>query len=405
MSKGKGERLEAIKAKAIKSIDKPPSIGPDLDLSKFNFTSTPLSNITKDLEVKAPMIGVNLTGGGRSGNYLQVDSSILWESSSSGDVEVMSISKALEAYDWLLDYYWRALDVDMDRFTALSELKSSGGFFIRVKSGVKIELPVQTCLYLKTKGYSQNVHNIIIVEENAELNVITGCASPMIDEGLHIGVSEFYIKSGGKLNYIMAHSWSEGVDVRPRTGVMVEDDASFNYIYININPVNTLQSMPIVHLNGKNSKANLFSVVSASSNGYFDIGGAVYLEGENSRAEIVSKSIAKDEARVVSRGLIVGEGLGVKGHLECRGIILSPKAVIQAIPQLDAKVMDASLSHEAAIGKISEDEIYYLMARGFSGEEAVSLIVRGFMSVDTSYIPSILSRYVKWIVDNVARKL
>lgn len=405
MYRGETGKIKDVKERAKKSIDKPPVLGLDLDISKFKFSSEVHEFISRDLEEKASSIGVDVSGKGRAGNYLQIDSSIVFEESSHSGIEIISISKALETYDWLLDYYWKALDVDMDKFTALSELKGSGGVFIRVKSGVKVELPVQACFYLKSSGFSQNVHNIIIVEENAELNVLTGCASPRINEGLHIGVSEFYVKKGGKLTYTMIHSWSEGIDVRPRTGVVLEDSASFINIYINVNPAKSIQTMPIVYLNGINSRASLISVVLASGNSFFDIGGAAYLKGDRSRAEITSKNIAKDDSKIISRGLIVGEGHECRGHLECRGLLLSAKSIIQAIPQLEARIMDATLSHEAAIGKLSEDEIYYLMAKGFNEDEAISIIIRGFMDIGIPDLPPMLNRYLKLVLDGVSKKL
>ena len=405
MSEGKSKWIEEVREKAKRAIDKPPALGLDLDISKFKSVSKSSESISRDLEEKASEVGVDLSGRGRAGSYLQVDSSILMGSSFHENVEVLPISKALELYDWIPNYYWRALNVDMDKFTALSELKCSGGVFIRVKSGVKVELPVQACFYLKSSGLSQSVHNIIIVEEGAELNVLTGCASPRVGEALHVGVSEFYVKRGGKLTYTMIHSWSEGVDVRPRTGVLLEDDASFTSIYINVNPAKTIQTMPIVHLNGENSRSSLVSIVVASNGSVIDVGGEAHLNGNGSRAEIVSKVIAKDNAKVISRGVIVGEGYNCRGHLECRGMLLSSKAVIRAIPQLDAKNASATLSHEAAIGRFSEDEVYYLMSRGFSEEEAVSIIVRGFMDIGPVDLPPLLSKYVKWVLDNVSRKL
>jgi len=320
-------------------------------------------------------------------------------------VEVMSISKALESYDWLLDYYWKALSVDMDKFTALAEVKRTEGYFIRAKKGVKIDLPIQACLYLKTPRIAQNVHNIIIVEEGAELHVITGCVTPKKAEGLHIGVSEFYVKKGGKLTFTMIHGWTEGVDVRPRTGVILEDDASYTSIYVNLNPVRTFQMMPKVYLEGRNARCYLASIIAASKSSYFDVGGATYLRAENTKAEIVSKAVAKDEAYVATRGIIVGERDGVKGHLECRGMLLSPKSVILAIPELEARARDVELSHEAAVGKIAEEEIYYLMARGFSEEEATSIIIRGFMNVDVKGLPPALALQIKRALDISAKSL
>ncbi|MEM1545859.1 MAG: SufD family Fe-S cluster assembly protein [Candidatus Methanomethylicia archaeon] len=405
MSLNKSRRIEEVKGKAKEALTKPPSIGPDIDVSKFKFESKPLEHVTDDLAQRASIVGVDLNGRGRAGTYIQIDHSPLLEKSMLSDVEVMSIGKALEEYDWLLEYYWNALNVDTDKFTALAELKRNEGFFVRVRRGVKVELPVQTCLYLRTSKLSQNLHNIILVEEDSELHVVTGCASPRVAEGLHVGVSEFYVKNGGKLTYTMVHAWAEDVDVRPRTGVILEDNASFISIYVNLHPVRTLQMMPKIRINGVNSRVSLISVITASGKSYFDVGGEVYIKGDFGRAEIVSKTIAKDNGKAISRGVIIGEGRGVKGHLECRGIMLTPSASIIAIPQLEARSRDVELTHEAAIGKIAEDEIYYLVARGFSEEEATSIILRGFMDIDIKDLPPILVTQIKKTLDIVAKTL
>jgi len=395
-----------LKKKAEEALTKPPAFGPDLDLSKYRYEAEkPKDWLTEDLIERAETVGVDLSERERSGTYLQLDHYSIIEKATAGGVEVMSISKALENYDWLLDYYWKALSVDMDKFTALAEVKRTEGYFIRAKKGVKIDLPIQACLYLKTPRVAQNVHNIIIVEEGAELHVITGCVTPKRAEGLHIGVSEFYVKKGGKLTFTMIHGWTEGVDVRPRTGVMLEDDASYTSIYVNLNPVRTLQMMPKVYLDGRNARCYLASIIAASKSSYFDVGGATYLRAENTKAEIVSKTVAKDEAYVAARGIIVGERDGVKGHLECRGMLLSPKSVILAIPELEARARDVELSHEAAVGKIAEEEIYYLMARGFSKEEATSIIIRGFMNVDVKGLPPALALQIKKALDISAKSL
>jgi Fe-S cluster assembly scaffold protein SufB len=403
---GSSRRTVEVREKAKEALTKPPSIGPDVDVSKLRFESKPLEEyVTDDLAQRAPMVGVDLDGRGRGGTYIQIDHSPLLEKSMLSGVEVMSISKALEKYDWLPEYYWNALDVDTDKFTALAELKRGEGYFIRVGRGVKAELPVQACLYLRTNKLAQNVHNIVLVEEDGELHLVTGCASPRVAEGLHVGVSEFYVKNGGKLTFTMVHAWSEDVDVRPRTGVILGDNAFFTSIYVNLHPVKTLQMMPKIYMNGVNSRVSLISVVTASGGSYFDIGGAAYIKGDFGRAEIVSKTIAKDNGRAIARGLIVGEGRGVKGHLECRGIILTPSASIAAIPQLEAKSRDVELTHEAAIGKIAEEEIYYLVARGFSEEEATSIILRGFMDIDIKDLPPILTTQIKRTLDIVAKTI
>ncbi|MCS7139572.1 MAG: SufD family Fe-S cluster assembly protein [Candidatus Nezhaarchaeota archaeon] len=402
----RAEYLDEIKRKAKEALTKPPKFGPDLDLLKFKFEAEkPRDWLTDDLMERAKTVGIDFSEKERAGTYFQIDHFAILEKAAASGLEVMSTSSALEKYDWLLDYYWRALKVDTDKFTALAEVKGVGGYFMRAKAGAKISFPVQACLYLRTPKVAQGVHNIIIVEEGAELHVITGCTAPKITEGLHVGISEFYVKRGGKLTFTMIHGWTENVDVRPRTAVIVEEDATFTNIYVNLNPVRTFQAMPTVYLNGKNAKTNLTSIIAATGNSHFDVGGAVYLRSEGAKAEVISKTVAKDRAFVIARGIIVSEMNGVKGHLECKGIMLSPTSTILAIPELEARAKDVELSHEAAIGKIAEEEVYYLMTRGFSEEEATSIIIRGFMDVDVKGLPPLLGAQIKKAIDIAAKGL
>jgi len=406
MSSGARARIEQLRKKAEEALSKPPALGPDLDLSKYKYEAEkPKDWFVGDLVERAELVGIDLSERQRVGTYLQLDHFAVIEKATAGGVEVMSISKALETHEWLADYYWKALSVDADKFTALAEVKRTEGYFIRAKKGVKVDFPVQACLFLRTPRVAQNVHNIIIVEDDAELHVVTGCTTPRVAEGLHVGVSEFYVKKGGKLTFTMIHGWAEGVDVRPRTGVILEDGATFTSIYVNLNPVRTLQMMPRVYLEGRDSRCYLASIIAALGKSYFDVGGATYLRAEGARSEVISRVVAKDEAFVAARGLVVGESDGVKGHLECRGIMLSPTSVVVAIPELEAKARNVELSHEAAVGKIAEEEVYYLMARGFSEEEATSIIIRGFMEVDVKGLPPVLVQQIRRALDITAKGL
>jgi len=406
MSSGARARVEQLRKKAEEALSKPPALGPDLDLSKYKYEAEkPKDWFVGDLVERAELVGIDLSERQRVGTYLQLDHFAMIEKATVGGVEVMSISKALETHEWLADYYWKALSVDADKFTALAEVKRTEGYFIRAKEGVKVDFPVQACLFLRTPRVAQNVHNIIIVEDSAELHVVTGCATPRAAEGLHVGVSEFYVKKGGKLTFTMIHGWAEGVDVRPRTGVILEDGATFTSIYVNLNPVRTLQMMPRVYLEGGDSRCYLASIIAAFGKSYFDVGGATYLRAEGARSEVISRVVAKDEAFVAARGLVVGESDGVKGHLECRGIMLSPTSVVVAIPELEARARNVELSHEAAVGKIAEEEVYYLMARGFSEEEATSIIIRGFMDVDVKGLPPVLVQQIRRALDTTAKSL
>ena len=156
---------------------------------------------------------------------------------------------------------------------------------------------------------------------------------------------------------------------------------------------------PTAYCRGEDSRVSFNSILYGVGESKIDVGAKVVLQGEGSRGEVVSRAVATDKAQIYVRGFLLGEREESRAHLECRGLLLSDEAMIHAIPELLAKVKGAELSHEAAVGKIAEDQILYLMARGFSREEAESLIVRGFMDVSILGLPERLSRDIKRMID------
>jgi hypothetical protein len=235
----------------------------------------------------------------------------------------MSTTEALRKYEWLKDYWWKAVDVDADKYTAQAELQQHQGYFLRALPGAKAEFPLQACLYMGQEGMAQNVHNIIIAEEGSELHIITGCTTAQgVRSGLHVGVSEFYIKKNAKVTFTMIHNWAEDVAVRPRTGTIVEENGVFMSNYICMRPVKTLQMYPTTYCIGENATVRYNTILSASKGSNMDVGSKVFLRAKGSRAEVVARAISKGGA-IVTRGNLIGEVPGIKAHLECRGLILS----------------------------------------------------------------------------------
>ncbi|MCJ7720376.1 MAG: SufD family Fe-S cluster assembly protein [Candidatus Hadarchaeum sp.] len=400
--------MSKSKDAALKAKEKPAAIGPDIDVNGFTrdakpWSCCPVASLPEDFAKRALTVGVRTDEGERAGTYFQVDHSTVFQKIQKmfeGKAEIMSTKDAFEKYDWMEDYWWKVVSADADKYTALAELEWDKGYFIRALEGQKITLPLQACLFISKDNLDQNVHNVIIAEPNSEVQIITGCTvHPNVRRGLHVGISEFFIKEGAKLTFTMIHNLAQNFDVRPRTGALVEDNATFITNYICLNPVKSLQMYPVAYCKGKNSRARFTSILYGSGDSYMDVGSKAVLQGTGSKAEMIARVIAIDRAKIYSRGLLVGEKDGTKAHLECRGLLLSDDALIHAIPELTAKVKGTELSHEAAVGKIAEEQIQYLMARGFSELEAQSLIVRGFMDVGIMGLPKALETEIKRMVD------
>jgi hypothetical protein len=159
---------------------------------------------------------------------------------------------------------------------------------------------------------------------------------------------------------------------------------------------------PVAYCNGNSSRASFNSILYGNKNSSLDIGSKAVLNGAGSRAEMISRAIGKENAKLIVRGLIEGNNPDCKGHLECKGLIIDENSLIQSIPELIARKKGVEITHEAAVGKISEKEITYLMTRKVPREQAISMIIRGFMDVGILGLPKALSDEVNRIVDMVA---
>ncbi len=396
MTEAKSSKSHKDKAKAAAA--KPANLGEDIDLSLYDTSAEeqPYQNDPSKLPARAKKqmleAGVMLDDvDQRSGTYIQMDNTPVHISMKQEGVEVMAVSQALEKYDWLADYWWQAVAVDTDKYTANIELGQHDGYFIRTLPGNKTIYPVQACLYLTKARLAQNVHNIIIAEEDSELHIITGCTTASQNEpGLHMGVSEFYLKKGARVTFTMIHSWNPEIAVRPRTGVIIEQDGLFLSNYVIMKPVRSLQTSPLARCIGENATTRFNSILVATPGSTMDVGSRVLLNARGARTEIISRAITTG-GTIFARGYIEGNEPEVKGHLECRGLILEDKGIIHAVPELKGTLAGIDLSHEAAVGKIAEEEVEYLMARGLTRDEATATIVRGFLRVDIEGLPPMLS--------------
>jgi len=391
--------------KAVAAKDKAASLGPDIDLKSYSTEVeerdllTDLGELPKDDREQIRHVGVKEEIEERSGTFIQIDDSVVYSETSEEGIEIMGMPEALEKYDWLDEYWWNAVPVDTDKYTAAVELDFGGGYFIRAKRGHRARMPVQSCLYLSTDSLAQRVHNVVIVEEGAELHVITGCAnSTDLRKALHMGVSEFYVKRGGKLSFTMIHNWKRDLAVRPRSASVVEEGGVLVSNYICLEPAGSLQMYPTAYLAGRGAVARFYSLLLASPGSELDVGGRVHLQAEEARAEIISRAITTG-GRIIARGEMIGSAPRVKGHLECDGLILSDDGIIHAVPELRGELVDVDLSHEAAVGKVSQEEIEYLMARGLSADEATATIIRGFLDVKIEGLPDELSTYIHQVIE------
>ncbi len=394
-------RLDEIRKKAEAAKNKKPAYGNDIDLDKYlhdvptRERITTLNELSSGIKERALTIGMDASEALRSGSFFQHDQSVVISKSMQEGLELMDINEALEKYDWLKDYYFKMVQPDADKFTAYSATHKVAGYFIRALPGAKIEFPLQACLYLGREGMIQNVHNVIIAEEGSELHIISGCTSDVhVTQGIHIGISEFYVKDNAKITFTMIHNWAENLVVRPRSSTRMGKNAVFMSNYVCMKPVKDVQMYPSSFMEGENGVARYNTVVVAPKGSHLDLGSKAVLKAKGCRAELVARTISTG-GYIASRGMIEGDVPDTKAHLECRGLLLSDEGKIYAVPELLGVRQGVDLSHEAAVGKINEDEIQYLMARGVDADTATALIVRGFLDVDIEGLPPALQAEMK----------
>jgi Fe-S cluster assembly scaffold protein SufB len=411
------ERLAEIRQAAEAAVDKRAGLGPDIDISQFTSISerdriASLDSLDQQIREAALMSGFTAEEKEeRSASFFQLDRTPIYESvmdAYGGQIEIMGTEDALERYpeEMLEKYWWRAVDPGKDKYTALTALHQTEGYFIRVKAGQKVEKPIQACLFISENNVSQNVHNVIVVEDGAEAVVITGCnIHTEVEQGLHAGISEFYVGKGAKLTFTMVHNWAENFDVRPRTVIHVEEDGVFVNNYVLLRPVRSIQSFPVARLEGDRSKAVFNSIVYGLEDSIVDLGSESRLIGAGSRAEALARTVSKDTSTVYSRGRLVGANNDSKAHLDCRGIVQSEQSTQWAIPDLVSEgAPGAELSHEAAISPIAAEEIHYLMTRGLPKDQAVSMITRGFMDIEIPGLPTALRKQIDRAIDETAKE-
>ena len=379
-----------MRKRAEAALEKKAALGEDIDLSKFREGARDIPEVssleelperTREAMLRA---GVVPSGEGREGSLVILDNSMVARSVASDAYELMDVRAAMQKHDWLKDYAWKLVQPDADKYTASTYLADAPGYFIRT-ARQHVKMPIRpACSWAPRtpprRCTTSSSWRRAPPSGRHRLRVERGRRShPHGDLGV-------LRQEGRQADVHMIHNWAEQIGVRPRTGVLVEDNASYINNYVILKKVRTVQTYPTAHLVGRNSVAQFNTVAVAQPGADLDLGSRAVLSGVGSRAEIISRSLTTG-GRVVNRGSLVGKAADIKAHLECRGLILGDKGVNIAIPELEAHIPDVEMTHEASLGKIAKDQVEYIMSRGLTEDEAVGMIVRGFLEVGIRNIP------------------
>jgi len=302
-------------------------------------------------------------------------------------------------------YFGKIIPPEDNKFAALNSAVWSGGSFIYVPKGVKVDLPLQAYFRINAQNIGQFERTLIIADEGSEVHYIEGCTAPVYSsESLHSAVVELIALKGAKLRYTTIQNWSNDVYNLVTKRAYAYEGARVEWIDGNIGSKLTMK-YPGIYLLGQRAHGETLSVAFAGKNQHQDTGAKMVHLAPNTTSRITSKSVSKGNGRTTYRGLLhVARGAtNVKASVRCDALLLDDISKTDTYPYMEINQEDATVTHEATVGKIGDEQIFYLMSRGFSEEDALTLIVNGFIEPFTKELPMEyaveLNRLVKMEMD------
>ena len=276
-----------------------------------------------------------------------------------------------------------------NKFAALNSAVWSGGSFIYIPEGVSVDVPLQAYFRINTQNMGQFERTLIIADKNSRIHYIEGCTAPIYStDSLHSAVVEIIAKPGAHVRYTTIQNWSNDVYNLVTKRAYAHANATVEWVDGNLGSKLTMK-YPSIYLLGPGAKGEILSVAFAGKKQHQDAGGKIVHLAPNTTSRITSKSISKDGGRTTYRGLLhVAKGAtGVKSTVRCDALLMDEYSRTDTYPYNEINEDDATITHEATVGKIGEDQLFYLMSRGLSEQEALSMIVMGFMEPFTKELP------------------
>ena len=303
----------------------------------------------------------------------------------------LDMDEAVHKFPEMIKKYFmtNCVSPSLHKFAALHSAVWSGGTFIYVPKGVKVELPLQAYFRMNAKRGGQFEHTLIVADEGSEVHYIEGCSSPIYSENsLHIGCVEIYVMKNAKVRYSSIENWSKNVYNLNTKRAIVHENGIMEWVNGNIGSKVTML-YPCSVLIGENSRTDYTGITYAGKGQNQDTGCKVYHLAPSTKCNIVSKSISKNGGMASYRGLVeIKKGCkNSKAHVRCDGLILDNKSKTKTFPAMEVLEDNVEAAHEATIGKIGEEQLFYLMSRGISEKEATRMIVSGFIEPVTKELP------------------
>src|ERR687897_714046 len=294
-----------------------------------------------------------------------------------------------EQEELVKQYFGTIIPQNDNKFAALNSAVWSGGSFIYVPPGVKVEMPLQAYFRVNAENMGQFERTLIIVDEGAFVHYVEGCTAPIYSsDSLHSAVVEIIVKPGARCRYTTIQNWSNNVYNLVTKRAAAYRDATMEWVDGNLGSKLTMK-YPAIWLMEPGAKGEVLSVAFASDGQHQDAGGKVVHVAPNTSSQIISKSISKGEGRSSYRGLVkVYKGAeNVRSNVVCDALLLDETSKTDTYPYIEVEEERVSIGHEATVSKVAEEQIFYLMSRGLTEDEAMSMIVNGFIEPIAKELP------------------
>ena len=290
-------------------------------------------------------------------------------------------SAVREYPDLVREYFSTIIPIQDNKFAALNSAVWSGGSFVYIPKGVKVDIPLQAYFRINAENMGQFERTLIIVDEGAQVHYVEGCTAPIYtSESLHSAVVEVVVKKHGRCRYTTIQNWANNIYNLVTKRAVAHEDAVMEWVDGNLGSRLTMK-YPAVHMVGKGARGEILSIAFAGKGQHQDAGAKVVHSAPYTSSRIISKSISKNGGRASYRGLLkVDHGAkGSKSSVVCDALILDDKSRSDTYPYIEIDEDDVKIGHEASVSKIGEEQLFYLRSRGLSEAEASTLIVSGFI--------------------------
>src|SRR5881409_3632472 len=291
--------------------------------------------------------------------------------------------------DLFKEYFGTVIPPADNKFSALNTAVWSGGSFIYVPKGVKVDIPLQAYFRINTENMGQFERTLIIVDEGAYVHYVEGCTAPIYSsDSLHSAVVEIIVKRNARCRYTTIQNWSNNVYNLVTKRAKAEAGATMEWIDGNIGSKVTMK-YPAVWLTGEHAKGEVLSIAFAGEGQHQDAGAKMLHLAPHTSSTIISKSVARGGGRTSYRGLVqVNKGAhDSRSTVKCDALLVDEISRSDTYPYVDVREDDVSMGHEATVSKVSEDQLFYLMSRGLSEDEAMAMVVRGFVEPIARELP------------------